>query len=212
MKKQKSVLEIESELYSLVKTLKRIHERYKKGEIQENFYLKSIKSTIRELIQFKFELQEKNVQMKDFLQKVEFSEDYFKIVDIINNISNLKSNPNTLDQKKISTKNGMNAKIQRAVLELPGLSTEITAAFITLMDALKLGDIASGKLLKKLFSDLLSALHRFPGLDDLSEEIETLSININKLQDDEIQNTQDQENLVDQIYTIFNDFKNKLNI
>jgi hypothetical protein len=212
MKKQKSVLEIESELYSLVKTLKRIHERYKKGEIQENFYLKSIKSTIRELIQFKFELQEKNVQMKDFLQKVEFSDDYFKIVDIINNVSNLKSNPNTLDQKKISTKQGMNAKIQRAVLELPGLSTEITTAFITLMDALKLGDIASGKLLKKLFSDLLSALQRFPGLDDLSKKIETLSNKINKLQDDEVQNTQDQENLVDQIYTIFNAFKNKLNI
>ena len=152
------------------------------------------------------------MQMKDFLQKVEFSEDYFKIVDIITNVSNLKSKPNTLDQKQISTKNGMNAKIQRAVLELPGLSTEITTAFITLMDALKLGDIASGKLLKQLFSDLLSALQRFPGLDDLSKKIESLYIKITKLQDDEVQNTYEQENLVDQIYIIFNAFKNKLNI
>ena len=38
MKKQKSILEIESELYSLVKTLKTIHKRYKKGEIQEKIY------------------------------------------------------------------------------------------------------------------------------------------------------------------------------
>ncbi|MCK4238294.1 MAG: hypothetical protein KAX33_04170, partial [Candidatus Lokiarchaeota archaeon] len=76
MKDHKSILEIESELFALVKTIINIHKKYTKGEIQENFYLKSIKSTIQELIQFNFELQDKGLNLNIFLEKMGFSEDY----------------------------------------------------------------------------------------------------------------------------------------
>lgn len=209
MKRQKSILEIESELYSLVKTLTKVHNKYRLGEIQENFYLKSIKTSIRDLIQFNFDLQDKNVQLQDFLKKMDISDDYDMIINIINNVANLKANPK--GEHLVESRNATQ-KIQQAVLQLPGLSTEITTAFITLMDALKLGDIASGKLLKKLFSDLLTSLYKFPGLENVANSIENLSKQISGLEDNEIQNNHEQDALAEEIYSVFNEFKNKLNL
>lgn len=215
MKDQKSILEIESELFALVKTIINIHKKYTKGEIQENFYLKSIKSTIQELIQFNFELQDKGLNLNIFLEKMGFSEDYHMAIDIINNVANLKFNPNQVDinYKKIDTiDENLKPKLQQAVLELPGISTEITSSFITLMDALKLRDIATGKLLKKLFLDLLISLEKFPGLDSIKEKIDSFYIKIKNISNDIILTPQEQDDLAEKLYFIFKEFKNKLNL
>ncbi len=215
MKNQKSILEIESELFSLVKTIVKIHKKYIKGEIQENFYLKSIKSTIQELIRFNFELQDKGINLSNFLEKMDFSEDYHMAIDIINNVASLKSNPSQVDvnfQKTDTKKQQLIPKLQQAVLELPGISTEITSAFITIMDALKLNNIATGNLLKNLFLDLLISLEKFPGLETIKEKIETIYSDIKNLSDNVIQTPQDQDILTEKIYSIFKEFKNKLNL
>lgn len=212
MKNQKSILEIESELFALVKTILNIHNKYSKGEIQENFYLKSIKSTIQELIQFNFSLQDKGINLNIFLEKMGFSEDYHQAIDIINNVSNLKFNPSQVDTNYKKADENLKPKLQQAVLELPGISTEITSSFITLMDALKLRDVATGKLLKKLFLDLLISLEKFPGLDSIKEKIDSFYTIIKKIPDDIMQTPQEQDNLAEKIYSIFKEFKNKLNL
>ena len=205
MKNQKSILEIESELFALVKTIKNIHKKYTNAEIQPNFYLKSIKSTIQELIQFNFELQEKGINLNIFLEKMGFSEDYHTAIDIINSalLERQVGKPDQIDLKP---------KLQQAVLELPGISTEITSSFITLMDALKLRDIATGKLLKKLFLDLLISLEKFPGLDSIKEKIESLYTKIKNISNDIIQTPQEQDDLAEKIYSIYKEFTSKLNL
>ncbi len=205
MKDQKSILEIESELFALVKTIINIHKKYTKGEIQENFYLKSIKSTIQELIQFNFELQDKGLNLNLFLEKMEFSEDYHTAIDIINSalLERQVGRPDQID---------LIPKLQQAVLELPGISTEITSAFITLMDALKLKNVATSKLLKKLFLDLLISLEKFPGLDSIKEKIDLLYTTIKNIPDDIIQAPQEQDDLTEKIYSIYKEFTNKLNL
>jgi len=215
MKNQKSILEIESELYSLVKTIIRIHKKYTQGEIQDNFYLKSIKSTIQELIRFNFELQDKGINLSTFLEKMGFSQDYHMAIDIINNVASLKSNPSQMAvnfQKTETKKQQLTPKLQQAVLELPGISTEITSSFITIMDALKLGNIATGALLKNLFLDLLISLEKFPGLEIIKEKIEKIYSEIKKLSDNVIQTPQEQDILTEKIYSIFKEFKSKLNL
>lgn len=215
MKNQKSILEIESELFSLVKTIIRIHKKYTQGEIQDNFYLKSIKSTIQELIRFNFELQDKGINLSTFLEKMDFSQDYHMAIDIINNVASLKSNPSQMAvnfQKTDTKKQQLTPKLQQAVLELPGISTEITSSFITIMDALKLGNIATGDLLKNLFLDLLISLEKFPGLEILKEKIEKIYSEIKKLSDNVIQTPQEQDILTEKIYSIFKEFKSKLNL
>ncbi|MBA7710971.1 hypothetical protein ES703_119921 [subsurface metagenome] len=80
------------------------------------------------------------------------------------------------------------------------------------MDALKLRDIATGKLLKKLFLDLLISLEKFPGLDSIKEKIDLLYTKIKNIPDDIIQAPQEQDDLTEKIYSIYKEFTSKLNL
>ena len=102
--------------------------------------------------------------------------------------------------------------MRSTVLELPAITLEITSAFITLMDALKLKGFQEIELVDNLFTDLKKSLKKFPGMDNLLIKVKrihertlTKSHNIDKAK-------RLIEEIVDEIYQIFIEFQNKLNL
>ncbi|MFX0006105.1 MAG: hypothetical protein ACFFA7_02710 [Promethearchaeota archaeon] len=191
---------IESELFALVKSITNLNIKYQKGVVNQNFFKKALKTTMNNFIKLNFTLEENKIQLADLLNRMDFTEEYNSAIEIINRVSSLN-----ISEESISPKN-------HTFLELPGITSEITTSFITLMDALTLEGLSNNNLIINLFEELTDNLSKFPGLDDILirvESVQTKTLNhTNQLYSD----LQLKEKLIEDLYQIFKDFQNKLRV
>ena len=80
-------------------------------------------------------------------------EQYYNAIGIINKFSSMEFAPNTGDSD-LMDRSIVSRNINSTVLELPGITLEITSSFITLMDALKLKGLHETELIDNLFREL----------------------------------------------------------
>lgn len=201
-------LDIESELFALITTILNAYSKFKEGVLKESFFQKKVRTTIKDLVKFNISLNENNIKLSELLEIMNFNEEYYKAIEIINNLSALEF-PDSLPEERQSE---VYRTMSSTVLELPSITLEITSTFITLMDALKLKGFHEIELVDKLFNDLNLNLEKFPGIEDLREKVE----NVHKRALNEYQvegnNNYFIEQIVDEIYKVFHEFQNKLNL
>ncbi len=191
---------IESELFALVKSITNLNNKYQRGIVNQNFFKKALKSTMNNLLNLNFILKEKKIQLSDLLNRMDLTQEYNSAIDIINRVSSLNISDNSITSKN------------RTFLELPGITSEITTSFITLMDALTLEGLTKNDLIFNLFEELTYNLGKFPGLDDLLSRVKSVQTNAQN-QDDQISsNAQLREKLIEDLYQIFKEFQNKLSL
>ena len=191
---------IESELFALVKSITNLNNKYQKGIVNGIFFKKALKTTMNNLLRLNFVLKEKKLSLSDLLKRMNIAQEYNSAINIINRVSSLN-----LSDNSIATKN-------RTFLELPGITSEITTSFITLMDALTLDGLKKNDLILNLFDELNQNLRKFPGLDETLLKVKFVQKNalnhIERLLSDE----KLKQKLIDELYQIFKEFQNKLNL
>lgn len=204
-------LDIESELYALINTILNAYEKFKKGIIKDNFFQKKVRNTINDLVKFNMYLDETKIDLSKLLKKMNFISRYYKAIEIINKISALEFS-GALPEESRNEKLQDSKAINSTVLELPGITLEITSTFITLMDALKLKGFHEIELVNKLFYDLSGFLKKFPGMEDLRRKVKLIhKRTVSKYQDIENVNLFIEE-IVDELYQTFKEFQTKLNL
>ncbi|KKM66203.1 hypothetical protein LCGC14_1483580 [marine sediment metagenome] len=190
----------EAELFALVKSIINLNNKYQKGKINDNFFKKALKNAMNNLFKLNLILKEKNLLLADLLEKMHIAKEYHNTIDIINRVSSLN-----LSSNKLSKQN-------RTFLELPGLTSEITSSFITLMDALTLNDLKKHDFIINLFEDLTINLSNFPGVRDILLKIEAIQQNVLNNIDKTLNDAELREKLIDEIYLIFKEFQTKLDL
>lgn len=128
---------IESDLYSIINTILNLYQKYQNGILKENFFQKSIKNSMSELLKINFLLKENKILLSELLDNMHFTKKYYEAIDIINNLSALNF-PDSFLIKSSKELPQYNKTISSSMLELPGVTAQITSSFITLLDALKL--------------------------------------------------------------------------
>ncbi len=191
---------IESELFALVISITNLNNKYQKGNVNQNFFKKALKTTMNNLLKLNFTLKENRIQLVDLLNRMDFTEEYNSAIDIINRVSSLN-----ISEKSISSKN-------HTFLELPGITSEITTSFITLMDALTLEGLKKNDIIINLFEELIDNLSKFPGLDDVLTRIESVQTKALNRSNHLFSDAQLKEKLIEDLYQIFKDFQNKLKL
>lgn len=191
---------IESELFALVKSITNLNNKYQKGTVNDNFFRKALKSTMNNFLKLSFIIKENNLQLPDLLNKMNISREYNSVLDLINRIYTLN-----LSDNKIITKN-------HSFLELPGITSEITSSFITLMDALTLDGLTKKEIIFNLFDELNHNLDNFPGLDDTLDKVKSVQKSAANQIDLLRSDAKLREKLINELYQIFKEFQNKLNL
>jgi hypothetical protein len=191
---------IESELFALVKSITNLNVKYQKGIVNQNFFKKALKTAMNNLLKLSITLKENNIQLVNLLNKMEFNEEYNSAIDIINRVSSLN-----ISEDSISSKN-------HTFLELPGITSEITTSFITLMDALTLEGLAKSDIIINLFEELTDNLSKFPGLDGILIRVESVQKKALYRNNQLFSDKQLKEKLIEDLYQIFKDFQNKLGL
>lgn len=191
---------IESELFALVKSITNLNNKYQKGIVNQNFFKKALKTTMNNLLKLNFTLKENKLQLPDLLNRMDFTQEYNSAIDIINRVSSLN-----LSDNSIATNN-------RTFLELPGITSEITTSFITLMDALTLDGLTKNDLIFNLFEELTYNLGKFPGLDDVLSRAKSVQTNALNHDDQIFSNAKLRKKLIEDLYQIFKEFQNKLSL
>ena len=201
--------DIESELYALINTILNAYKKFEEGVVQDNFFRRTLKNTINELLKLNFYLDERKISLTTLLERMNFTDQYYKAIEMINKMSSLDFSDgfseNHLKDKSISTE-----KISQTVLDLPSITLEITASFITLIDALKLKGFEDSELIDKLFRDLRKNIKRFPGIDDLL--IRVKEIHKQAFTNEIVRSNRFIELIADELYKIFKEFQKKLNL
>jgi hypothetical protein len=205
----KKKADVESELFALINTILNAYEKFEEGAVQDNFFRRTLNNTIKELLKLNFYLDKENISLTTLLESMNFSKQYYQAIEIINNLSSLdfpkNSSGDELDDQSLFTR-----KMSQTVLDLPSITLEITTSFITLMDALKLKGFEDREIIEKLFTDLKKNLKRFPGIDDLL--IRTKTIHKRAFNSEIDRSNRTSEIIADEIYIIFKEFQNKLNL
>lgn len=209
--KSNSSKEIESELYALIHTILNAYKKFEKGVINNNFFRRTVKNAIKELLRFNFYLNERKIDLSLLLQKMNFMEQYYNAIDIINKLSSLEFAHNT-DKSDLLDRTIVPRNISSTVLELPGITLEITSSFITLMDALKLKGLHNIELIDNLFRELKINIKRFPGMDDLRIKIKRIYENTLAKFKSEDRGIISSDEIGDEIYQIFKEFQSKLTL
>ncbi|MFX1278393.1 MAG: hypothetical protein ACFFA3_03195 [Promethearchaeota archaeon] len=203
-------LDIESELFALITTILNAYSKFKEGILKESFFQKKVRTTIKDLVKFNISLDENNINLTELLEIMNFNEQYYKAIEIINNLSALELS-DTLNEEK-SQDETISRITSSTVLELPSITLEITSNFITLMDILKLKGFHEIELVDKLFNDLNLSLEKFPGIDDLREKVKKIYKRASSQYKVEENGNRFIEEIVDEIYQAFQEFQNKLNL
>ncbi|MFX0039784.1 MAG: hypothetical protein ACFFCY_03685 [Promethearchaeota archaeon] len=191
---------IESELFALVKSITNLNIKYQNGIVNQNFFKKALKTTMINLLKINFTLKENKLHLPDLLARMDLTQEYNSAIDIINRVSSL-----SLSDKDMATKN-------RTFLELPGITSKITTSFITLMDALTLDGLPKNDLILNLFEELIYDLGKFPGLDNIQSRVKSVQTNAINQDDRIFSNETLREKLIEDLYQIFKQFQNKLNL
>ncbi len=212
MKENKELyIEIESEIFSLVNSINNLYFKYQEGTINEDFFQKAVKNAMNGLLKIKSYLKEKNILLSEFIEKMNFVKEYDNAIKIFKEISNLDPS-----NEFIRSNNGIfsqpTEKMKSYILELPGIASEITSSFITLMDALKLE--GQSHLIIKLMKELKANIKKFdfPGLEDIQLKIKKIYKKASKNKTKLVSETQFREKIVDRLYLVLKEFQQKLNV
>ncbi|MFX0029373.1 MAG: hypothetical protein ACFE8B_09195 [Candidatus Hermodarchaeota archaeon] len=208
---EENKLNIESELFALINTILNAYSKFKEGVLKQSFFQKKVRNTINDLVKFNIYLDENKIKLSELLEKMNFNEQYYSAIEIINKLSALEFSGSFNEEQPNDESQGSRT-MTSTVLALPSITLEITSAFITLMDILKLKGFHEIELVDKLFNDLYRSLDRFPGMDDLKERVKDIHKRaLSKYQ--VIENVNHfVEEIVDEIYKSFKEFQNKLNL
>ena len=135
--------ELESELFAIVNTIINLDQKYQTGNLKENFYQRSLKSAMNDLLKINLSLNKNNIELSKLLANMNITDNYYKAIDIINKMSLLNFSTNRFSKTTSSS-----------ILEIPRISSEITSSFITVMDALKLETFDNNEIIFDLFKNL----------------------------------------------------------
>ena len=211
MEENTKISEIESELYALVNTIKNLWVKHQENTINENFFRKALRNAVKGLLKINLSLKEKGLLLSKVLKDMDIVNEYNNAVRTIDKV--LIINPRKENFEFIDSDYSQISKsIKSSILELPGITSEITASFITLMDALKLEGLRNSELIMKLFKELKVSLKNFPGVDDISLKIEKLNSHASENATLLIGSSVYREKLVDHLYDVFKEFQNKINM
>jgi len=211
MEENTKIFELESELYALVNTIKNLWGKYQENTINENFFRKALRNAVKGLLNINISLKEKGLLLSKVLKDMDFVKEYnnaVRTIDKILIINPHKENFEFLDENH----SHFSKSIKSSILELPGITSEITTSFITLMDALKLEGLRNSDLIMKLLKELKLSLKNFPGIDDITLKIEKIKSHASENTNLLIENRVYREKLVDHLYEVFNEFQNKINL
>lgn len=203
--------EMESELFALLNTIFNLYEKYQNGTIKENFFLKTIKNSINDLLKFNFSLNNKKIILSKLLERMKLTQDYYKAIDIINEASSLGISNDVLESRE-QQGSQFSKKMRASVLELPGITLEITSSFITLMDAIKLREFKEIELINKLFESLKKNIKKFPGMEEINIKVDNIHKRVLNKSSEFHENRRFSERIVDDLYQIFKEFQTKLNL
>ena len=192
---------LESETYSVIKTILNLAQKYQSGNLKDNFFQKSIKRATNDLLSINISLSKHDLLLPDMLKKMNFVDEYYQAIDIVNKIYPLEF-PTEILPKSVST----------SFLEIPKITSEITSSFITLMDALKLNDFYDEDLIFGLFTDLKNHFNKFPGLELSKVKLQKINQEFMNNPRRISTNKNYRDLIVDELYALFNDFKRKLNL
>ncbi len=204
-------VEIESEIFSLVNSINNLYFKYQEGTIKDEFFQKAVKNAMNGLLKIESYLREKNITLSDFIEKMNFVKEYDNAIKIFKEISNLDPS-----NEFIESNNGIisqsTEKMKSYILELPGIASEITSSFITLMDALKLE--GQSHLIIKLMKELKANIKKFdfPGLEDIQLKIKKIYKKASKNKTKLVSDTQFREKIVDRLYSVLKEFQQNLNV
>ena len=193
--------ELESELFAIVNTIMTLNKKYQSGNLKENFFQRSIKSAMNDLLKINLSLNKNSIELSKNLAKMNITEDYYKAIDIINKISSLNFSPNQFSKSTSSS-----------ILEIPRLTSEITSSFITLMDALKLESFDNNEIIFDLIKDLKKNFDRFPGLELSKIKLSKIYQEFLKNGEEIVSHKKFRDSLADDLYEVFKDFNEKLNL
>ncbi len=193
--------ELESEIFATVNTILNLNQKYQKGILKEIFFQRSIKSATNDLLELNLSLNKHNIVLSKTLNHMNFTDDYYKAIDIINKMSSLSFSNSQFSET-----------ISSSILEIPGISSEITASFITLIDALKLDGFDNTELIFELFKDLKKNFDRFPGLELDKIKLEKIFEEVLQNEEKIVNNKNYRDSLADDLYAVFNFFQKKLNL
>lgn len=211
MEENTKIFEIESELYALVNTIKNLWVKYKENTINENFFRKALRNAVKGLLKINISLKEKGLLLSKVLKDMDFVKEYNNAVRTIDKV--LIINPHQENFEFLDGDHSHFSKIiKSSILELPGITSEITTSFITLMDALKLEGLRNSDLIMKLLKELKLSLNNFPGIDDITLKIEKIKSHASENTNLLIENRVYREKLVDHLYEVFNEFQNRINL
>jgi len=195
---------LESEIFAIVETIITLQLKYQNGDVSDAFYQKAINSAYKEILKFHFKLKEKDLMLSDVLENMNLKNKYQKALDILSqgiassSSGDMYTSPNT--QKGSS------------ILALPGITLEITSAFITIMDILKLGSVHDTSLLQDIFNELIENLTKFPGLEYIKIKISHLREDLLKDKEKILSDDIYREDVGRELYLLFKDFQDKLNL
>jgi hypothetical protein len=203
---------IESELFALINSIINLYNKYQKGSINENFFQKAIKDAMNGLLNINLYLKESNISLTKFLNGMNLLNDYNKAIKIVNNISDLDSY-NESNAVRNGNKFYSEKRIRSSILELPGIASEITSAFITLIDALKL-EGQSQYLIIRLLNELKANFKKFkfPGLTDIQLKIKKIYKDALKNTANLISDNQFREEIADRLYSVLKEFQQKISV
>ncbi len=192
---------LESELFAIVNTIMTLNQKYQEGNLKENFFQRSIKSAMNDLLKINLSLNKNSLELSKFLAKMNITDDYYKAIDIINKISSLNISTNQFSKSTSSS-----------ILEIPRLTSEITSLFITLMDALKLESFDNNEIIFELIKDLKKNFDRFPGLELSKIKLSKIYQEFLKNGEEIVSHKKLRDSVADDLYDVFKDFKEKLNL
>jgi len=193
--------ELESELFATVNTIISLNQKYQTGTLKENFFQRSIKSAINDLLKINLSLNTNNIELSKLLANMNITDDYYKAIDIINKISSLNISTNQFSKSTSSS-----------ILEIPRLTSEITSSFITLMDALKLEAFDNNEIISNLIKDLKKSFDRFPGLELSKVKLTKIYQEFLKNGEKIVNHQKLRDSMADDLYSVFKEFKEKLNL
>lgn len=207
----KHISEIESELYALVISIINLSKKYHEGTLNHNFYEKSIHNAMKGLLKINLYFNERDIPLITILNKMNFIEEYNHAVRIFKELSAVKSPEELVEVRKEKPSN-FTDNMGFSLLELPGITSEITSSLITLMDALKLDGLKNSELIFKLFKDLKQNITKFPGLEEMQFKINEIYTHVNNNPQKLIEDKRFRNIIVDKLYHIFKEFQHKLTL
>jgi hypothetical protein len=196
--------DLESEIYALVETIITLQMKYQKGAISDTFFQKTINNTYKELLTFHFKLKEKESSLSEILDNMDITNKYQQALDILT--QGIKSSSSKDMTSSSHTQKGS------SVLALPVITLEITSAFITLMDILKLGSFNDTSFLEDTFDNLVGNVKKFPGLESFKFKVSHLREDLLKHKDKIVNDEIYREDIGKELYLLFKEFHDKLNL